>query len=103
MKKVFIFILLVATIFSCKKELGNLKLVETILGGCALEKGTPLKSIQFPDVNKVTYTISNGNLDLFVGFNATCCGQYSTSSEIKGDTIFVKIATTKFGNCDCIC
>jgi len=55
------------------------------------------------EIDRVTYSFVNGNLDLFVGFNATCCGQYSTSYEIAGDTILIDILTVQAGQCNCIC
>jgi hypothetical protein len=38
-----------------------------------------------------------------VGFNATCCGEYNTSSIIRNDTIIIDITTSKIGLCDCDC
>jgi hypothetical protein len=102
MKKILFPVLLLAALISCEKT-GDLKYSETIPGGCALDKGASLKSTQAPGIDKVSCTISNGNLDIFVGFNATCCGQFSTASDIKGDSIFIKILTTQPGMCDCIC
>jgi hypothetical protein len=103
MKKLLSFILLFITLISCDKESGNLKHLETIPGGCALEKASSFKSVLEFKNDTVSYSITNRNLDLFVGFNATCCGQYSTSSEIKENTIFCRILTTKIGNCYCDC
>ncbi|MCX6320900.1 MAG: hypothetical protein NTX93_03735 [Bacteroidia bacterium] len=102
MKKLFFLILLIAA-FICCERIGDLKFSEAIPGGCALNKGASVKSSQLPGINGVTYTILNGNLDLLAGFNATCCGEYSTSSDIKGDSIIIKILTTKIGDCNCIC
>ena len=103
MRKLIISILLFATFISCDKDLGNLKYMETVPGGCAIEKGSFLKSAQILKNDTVSYSITDGNLDLFVGFNATCCGQYSTSYEIKEETIFIRILTTQSGDCNCIC
>jgi len=103
MKNILIISLLFATLISCSKELGDLKYAETIPGGCALGKGTSLDNSLTSDIDKVTCKISNDSLNIFVGFNATCCGQYSTSSEIREDTIFIKILTTQIGTCNCIC
>ncbi len=102
MKKYFFPILLIAALISCEK-IGNLKFSEAIPGGCALEKGESAKGSQFIGTNGVTYSIVNGNLELLAGFNATCCGEYSTSFDIKGDSILIKILNTKIGNCNCIC
>jgi hypothetical protein len=102
MKKLFFPILLIAAIISCEKT-GGLKFSESIPGGCAIGKGESNKGSQINGTDGVTYTRSNGNLELLVGFNATCCGEYSTSSDIKGDSIILKILTTKPGDCNCIC
>jgi hypothetical protein len=102
MKKYFFLTLLIVAIISCEKT-GDLKFSEAIPGGCALEKGESVKGSQLMDTNGITYSVVNGNLELLAGFNATCCGEYSTSSDIKGDSIIIKILNTKIGNCDCIC
>ncbi len=102
MKKYFFLILFIAAFISCEKT-GDLKYSEAIPGGCALANGESAKGSQLTGTNGVTYSIVNGNLDLLVGFNATCCGEYSTSSDIKGDSIIIKILNTKLGDCNCIC
>ena len=102
MKNLSIAILLVALLISCEKN-GELKFSEAIPGGCALEKGESANWSQISETNGVTYSVLNGNLELLAGFNATCCGEYSTSSDIKGDSIIIKILNTKPGICDCIC
>jgi hypothetical protein len=102
MKMYFFLILLIAAFISCEKT-GDLKFSEAIPGGCALTKGESAKGSQTIGTDGVTYSIVNGNLDLLVGFNATCCGEYSTSADIKGDSIIIKISTTKIGDCNCIC
>jgi hypothetical protein len=102
MKKLFFTILIFAAIFSCER-IGDLKYSEVIPGGCASAKGESSKGDQSIGIDGVTYSIRNGNLELLAGFNATCCGEYSTSSDIKGDSIIIRILNTKPGNCDCIC
>jgi len=102
MKKYFFLILFITAFISCEKT-GDLKYSEAIPGGCALANGESTKGSQLNGTNGVTYSIVNGNLDLLVGFNATCCGEYSTSSDIKGDSIIIKILNTKLGDCNCIC
>jgi len=102
MKKLLFPVLLIAVLISCER-IGDLKFSETIPGGCALAKGESSKADQLTSTNGVTYSIVNGNLELVAGFNATCCGEYSTSSNIKGDSIIIKILTTKLGDCNCIC
>lgn len=103
MKKLIIPFFFLTTILSCDKELGDLKFSETIPGGCAVDKGISTKNTLLSDFDKVTYSIVNGNLEILVGFNATCCGEYSTTSRIDGDTIVIEIVTTQEGLCDCIC
>lgn len=104
MRKILIRIFLLATFISCgKNELGNLEYVEAIEGGCFLEKGSSLKNDPFIKPDTVTYSVTNDSLNIFVGFNATCCSEYSTSPSIEGDLILIKIQTTHIGLCNCIC
>ena len=104
MRKILISLLLFATFIGCdKNELGNLEYAETIKGGCFLEKGSSLKNDPYNKLDTLTYSITNDSLDIFVGFNVTCCSEYSASSSIKGDSILIKIQTTQIGLCNCIC
>ena len=77
--------------------------METLPGGCALDKGSSLKNSQITQPDTVTYSMTNDSLNIFVGFNATCCSKYSTSSSIKGDSLLIKIQTIQLGSCNCIC
>lgn len=104
MRKILISLLLFVASIGCdKNEPGNLEYAETIKGGCFLEKGSSLKSDPFTKPDTVTYSVTNDSLNIFVGFNATCCSEYSTSSSIIGDSILIKIQTTQLGMCNCIC
>jgi hypothetical protein len=104
MRKILFSLLLLATFIGCdKNELGNLEYVGTIEGGCFLEKGSALKNDPFIKPDTVTYSVTNDSLKIFVGFNATCCSEYSASSSIKGDSVLIKIQTTQLGMCNCIC
>jgi hypothetical protein len=104
MTKMLIPILLFITFISCEKnELSNLKYVKTIAGGCFLDKGSSLKNSQIVQNDTLTYSFNNDSLNIFVGFNATCCGEFSNSSSIKGDSILIKILPTQIGLCNCIC
>ena len=94
---------MLALSISCDKELDNLTFSEAVPGGCALFKGTSQNNIALSETDRATYSIVDGNLQIFVGFNGSCCGQYSTSTEIKNDTIFIKILTTDIGLCNCLC
>jgi hypothetical protein len=104
MKKLLIPIVLFITFLSCEKtELGNIKYLKTTVGGCFLDKGSSLKKSQYTQPDTVTYSFTNDSLNLFVGFNATCCSEYSSSSSIEGDSILIKILTTQVGLCNCLC
>ncbi len=104
MRKILISLLLFVAFIGCyKNEPGNLEYAKTIKGGCFLEKGSSLKSDPFSKPDTVTYTVTNDSLNIFVGFNATCCSEYSSSSAIQGDSILIKIQTTQLGMCNCIC
>jgi hypothetical protein len=76
--------------------------VETIPGGCAVTNTKVPKGASF-EKDTVTYFVSNGLLLINVGFNATCCGSYNTSSTIENDTININIETSQSGICNCIC
>jgi len=103
-RKILIPILLLTTFISCdKNELGNLEYAETIEGGCFLEKGSSIKNDPFIKPDTASYSVTNDSLNIFVGFNATCCGEFATSSTIDGDSIIIKIQTTHIGLCNCIC
>ena len=102
MKSKLLILFLISLLIGCEKT-GELLVSDVIPGGCALNEVVPSKSTQTEDVNKVSYSIVDGNLDIFVGFNATCCGKYSTSSQIKGDSILIKINISEPGMCNCIC
>jgi hypothetical protein len=104
MKKILILFILLATFVGCaKKELGNLKYVGTISGGCFLDKGSSFKGDPLLKTDTLTYSVNNDSLNIFVGFNATCCSEYSSSSSIERDSILIKILTTQVGLCNCIC
>ena len=105
MKNVYIPLILLAVLFSCNKtenKSGDLQYVETVPGGCALEEALSFKSIT-ENKDTVTYTVSGDDLNITVGFNATCCGEYNTSSTISNDTIYMDIETSQPGMCNCIC
>jgi hypothetical protein len=104
MRKILISLLVIAAFIGCdKNEPGHLEYAETIEGGCFLEKGSALKNDPFINPDTVTYSVTNDSLIIFVGFNATCCSEYSSSASIEGDSILIKIQTTQPGMCDCIC
>ncbi len=104
MRKILIPMLLFASLISCdKNEPGNLEYAGTIKGGCFLEKGSAFKNDPFINPDTATYSVTNDSLNIFVGFNATCCSEYSASSSIRGDSILIKIQTTQPGLCNCIC
>jgi hypothetical protein len=104
MRKILISLLLLTTFISCdKNELGNLEYVRTIEGGCFLEKGSSFKGDPLYKPDTLTYSVTNDSLKIFIGFNATCCSEFSSSSSVKADSILIKIQTTQLGMCNCIC
>jgi len=104
MRIILISLLLFAALIGCdKNELGNLEYAETIEGGCFLEKGSSFKGDPLFKPDTVTYSVSNNSMKIFVGFNATCCSEFSSSSSVKSDSILIKIHTTQLGMCNCIC
>jgi hypothetical protein len=102
MKKILLSILSITVFLSCEK-LGDLKFSEATQGGCFLDKGESRKNSLTLDKDTVTYTITGDKLDIFLGFNATCCGEYDANSKIKGDSILIEVITTQIGLCNCIC
>lgn len=104
MRKILISLLLFVAFIGCdKNEPGNLEYAEAIEGGCFLQKDSALKIDPFINPDTATYSVTNDRLNIFVGFNATCCSEYSASSSIIGDSILIKIQTTQPGMCNCIC
>ena len=104
MRKTLLFLLLFTTFIGChKNEPGYLEYLEAIEGGCFLEKGSSLKNDPFTKPDTVTYSVTNDSLNIFIGFNATCCSEFSSSSSVKADSIIIKILTTQPGMCNCIC
>jgi len=95
--------LLIAFISCDRNVVGDLVYIGTIEGGCFLEKGSSFKGDPLFNPDTVTYSVINDSLNIFVGFNATCCSEYSTSSSIEGDSIIIKIHITQPGMCNCIC
>ena len=104
MNKILIPVFILIAFISCdKNESGNLEYVESVEGGCFLEKGSSLKNDPFIKPDTVIYSVTNDSLEIFIGFNATCCSEFSASSSIKADSILIKIQTTQIGLCNCIC
>jgi hypothetical protein len=104
MKKIIFPTILFIIILSCtkKNELGDLKYVNTVPGGCVIEKGSQSKGTLYKS-DVLTYSVINDTLNIFVGFNTTCCQEFNSSSSIKGDSILIKITPTQIGVCNCIC
>lgn len=98
-------LILIVIILGCTKDenSGNyLKLIETIPGGCAAGNLKMQKSVGV-EKDTVTYSFSDGDLQITVGFYATCCGSYNTSSVIENNTIVINIEAIQPGLCNCIC
>jgi hypothetical protein len=104
MKKPVVLLLLFVVFSGCDKEYktSNLQFIETTPGGCAVDKSESLKNALIEKDN-VTFSVSGDELNILVGFNASCCSKFSTSSAIKGDSILIDIKTAELGPCNCIC
>jgi len=89
---------------SCEKnEPGKIKYLKAITGGCFIDKGSSqMKSLNLQR-DTVTYSFTTDSLDIFVGFNATCCSEYSSSSSVKDDSIIINIKLSQTALCNCIC
>ena len=103
--KTITIICIVPFLWNCDKnenKTNTPKLIEINGGTCNAKE---LKQIndKIVEQDTVTYTISNGNLNLQVGFNENCCSEFSASSLIENNTIIIKIKTEKFGLCNCLC
>lgn len=97
-------ILFITIFISCyKKELGNLEYVNLIESECFLEKGLSTKNDPYFRPDTVTYSFTPNNLNIFIGFNATCCGEFTSTTSVEENTINIKIQTTHIGLCNCIC
>ena len=104
MRKILIPVFLLIAFTSCEKnELGNLEYVGNIEGGCFLDKNFSFKGDPLFKSDTVTYSVIDDTLNIFVGFNATCCSEFSSLSSVKSDSILIKIQTTQPGMCNCIC
>ena len=105
MRTILISILFFVLFYSCDKtesKYGSMRLIETIPGGCATDETKSTKTAMI-EQDTVTFTINDGELNLLIGFNGTCCGEYGTSSSIRNDTIIIDIKATQIGMCNCIC
>ena len=106
MRKLLTSVFFLISLFGCEeneRKLDSISYIETIPGGCAIDNTKSIENITKLQNDTVTYIISDNNLEIFIGFNATCCGEYNTSSTIQNDTIFINIDVSQIGMCDCIC
>ncbi len=106
MKNILISFLLLSIFIGCEKpqdkKVDNVKFSEAVPGGCALGDSTHVKDgIIEPDT--VYFTLQDGNLNVFVGFNAECCLKFATDSHIGNDTIFMYINYLPSSLCNCLC
>lgn len=102
MKRIIILLSITSIITACETNREDIQLVKIVPGECALEDYNSKKSV-FLQNDTLMYTLSGEKLDIKVGFNATCCTDYQTSSIITSDTIFININSEHPGLCDCIC
>lgn len=106
MKKTVVPIIILMVLFSCDhsgQKVDTPAFVEITAGGCAVDESSSLKSATSVEQDTVSYSITEGRLDLFVGFYGNCCGTYSASSSISNDTIIMNVINSGTETCDCIC
>jgi hypothetical protein len=102
MGKYFLSIIIVAAMLAgCRKEAGNIYLLRTIPGGCAAERSA--RSTNTADSVGVSYTVTNGELDLKVGFFWICCGPHSITSKVEAGVITVNFDSNGMDYCNCLC
>jgi len=105
MKNILIFLLILSAFFGCQKQNDqdkkpdNAKFTKTIPGGCAVD------TVNHKDIgiDTVYYTLDNGDLNVFVGFNDECCLHFTTDSQIRNDTIFMNVIYIPGPVCGCLC
>lgn len=110
MKKALIIFVFAIFIFSCENDKENkypgksLELLSVTPGGCAGNDTYALKILPiYYGTDTIIITSVNDSLNIFVGFNRTCCSEFTTSASINIDTINIEIQTSVDGMCDCIC
>jgi hypothetical protein len=106
MKNLLITSVVLLFLTGCNKDnsiIGPANYLGVTPGGCADAKAQNNSKNYLPEKDTLTFSFSGDTLKIFVGFNATCCGQYNSSARIVNDTIFINIITTQPGLCDCIC
>lgn len=101
MKKLVVLLFILAIATACEKNSEPI-LKEMTRGGCFNDKGDPAKGL-YPENDTLYYSITGTDLSVFLGFNSTCCGDYSASCRTAGDSLFIDVRTVKPGLCDCIC
>jgi hypothetical protein len=102
MKKAMFFIMIMAVVAGCAKTSSTVRLIKITKGGCA--GADKIEYLAEDPVNDTAYcTFDNSKLNLFVGFNNTCCSEFSTEADAEEGVITANVTTTTAGLCNCIC
>lgn len=107
MKKLNLFLLLLLLItYGCNKSSKDIAAADFKSykhNGCVNPDTLYIKSANWlPDTS--FYTLTNGNLDIFVGFTRNCCKNYETANTyISNDTIYISMSNTCQVFASCIC
>ena len=90
-------------LLTCKKEdsikNSDFRFLGAKLGDCtsSQKKSSSLQK------DSTWYSLKHDTLEIYFGFNSTCCSSYNSSYILRDDTIFIDVLTTKVGLCNCIC
>ncbi len=95
---------LVIVLITCKKE-NSEKNSDFRFLGAKLSDCTSIlkKSAAGVQSDSAWYSLKHDTLEIFLGYNTTCCSSYNSSYILRNDTIFIDVLTTKAGDCNCIC
>jgi len=86
---------------------GKISYVKTEYGGCNTQtKATEQFKSEIIDNDSVNISTKNDSINVFVGFNYTCCAPFMSNCQVKNDSIFMSIIDTcpyPDKNCYCHC
>ena len=100
---IFYLLILLLTLAACDKEkFYQPELIDSVSGNSVINYDSEARSV-FAERDTIIISYNSGYLELFVGFNAPCCIEYSTNSNIINDTIYVEIKESMKEACNFIC
>lgn len=105
MKRILYLVILAAFLAGCIKIVFEGRMIPNGVtpGGCATSEETENVEMPVVAIDTVIFSLSGDTLRVTAGFNENCCFQFKTRTEIKNNTVTMRIMTTKKVYCDCIC